>query len=34
MIAGNKPKAHDHLKALLEERGYEVQFENQLKSKS
>lgn len=24
MIAGNKPKAHDHLKALLEERGYEV----------
>lgn len=24
MIAGNKPKAHDHLKALLEERGHEV----------
>ncbi|XJS10042.1 glycoside hydrolase family 3 protein [Aerococcaceae bacterium WGS1372] len=24
MIAGNKPKAHDHLKKLLEERGHEV----------
>ncbi|MBZ6526795.1 beta-hexosaminidase [Aerococcaceae bacterium DSM 111021] len=24
MIAGNKPKAHDHLKSLLEARGHEV----------
>lgn len=26
MIAGNKPKAHDHLKKLLEEQGHEVEI--------